>query len=212
MNILIAEDHLVVRMGATLLINTIYPSAQIVEVADFESTLAALSQQPFDLLLLDLNIPGGDTIRMIEAAKLRQQGIQILIFSGYDEQLYGLRCLRAGANGYLHKDASATDIRNAIEKVLSGGRYISEQIQQQLLEGTTDGENQQGELSSLSDRELEVMHLMMKGHSATEIKSILHLQSSTISTYKSRIFEKMGVANLIELAGKIKFQNTSPGR
>ncbi len=204
-SILIAEDHSIVRLGTIVLIRELYPDAQITEADTFDEAMQWLQQQQFDLLLLDIHIPGGDNLQMVEAVKVRQPDIPILIFSSYDEQLYALRYLQAGAYGYLQKESAAEEIRTAIRQVINREKYVSSRMQKHLLNHLLDPKrNQSDPMENLSNREIEVMQLLIKGHSPTEIKGILNIQYSTISTYKERIFEKMNVTNVIELADKIR--------
>src|SRR5690349_7153195 len=117
-NILIAEDHGIVRVGTTLLVKELFVTVQVDEAGDFNKTLKMLGEKTYDLLILDINIPGGNTFNMIEVARLRQKDIPILIFSSYDEELYALRFLEPGATGYVSKDAPTDEIKNAIKKVI----------------------------------------------------------------------------------------------
>lgn len=206
LHILIAEDHGIVRLGTRLLIKEMYPKAIVAEAANFKATLQLLEQQAFHLLLLDINIPGGDSIQMIQAVRSRQADIPILILSSYDESIYAIRYLKAGANGYLQKESEPQEIKTAIHKVLHKQAYASQAVQQQLFQSLSVTRNPQSalQLKNLSDREIEIMHLLAKGASPTEIKNKLNIQLSTISTHKARIFEKMEVSNIIELAEKLK--------
>ncbi|MDF2380656.1 response regulator transcription factor [Nostoc ellipsosporum NOK] len=205
--ILIAEDHSVVRMGTAMLIREQYPDAVIREAETFDEVVEVLAREPLDLLLLDIHIPGGDNLQMVEAVKLRQPELPILIFSAYDEQLYAIRYLKSGAQGYLKKTAPPDEIKTAIRKVLSGEKYISKIVQEQLVEQLLDPSKKQEGLSSLSNREVEVMQLLVKGASPAEIKSTLNIHDSTISTYKAKIFEKLNVTNVIELAEKVRLMD-----
>lgn len=205
--ILIAEDHSVVRMGTAMLIREQYPDAVIREAETFDEVVDILAKGPLDLLLLDIHIPGGDNLQMVEAVKLRQPGLPILIFSAYDEQLYAIRYLKSGAQGYLKKTAPPDEIKAAIRKVLGGEKYISKLVQEQLVEQLLDPTKKQEGLSSLSNREVEVMQLLVKGASPAEIKSTLNIHDSTISTYKAKIFEKLNVTNVIELAEKVRLMD-----
>lgn len=205
--ILIAEDYSVVRMGTILLIGELYPEAQIAEVETFDEVLKELDKCFFDLLLLDIHIPGGDNLQMIEAVHLRQKGLAILVFSSYEEQLYAIRYLQAGARGYLQKRSSPGEIKKAIQTVLNGGKYMSKEVNEQLLNRMLEPGNKGDDISTLSNREIEVMKLLAKGASASEIKAVLNIQDSTISTYKTRIFEKLNVSNVIELAEKLRLLN-----
>jgi len=205
--ILIAEDHSVVRMGTAMLIREQYPEAVIREAETFDEVVEILAKESLDLLLLDIHIPGGDNLQMVEAVKLRQPNLPILIFSAYDEQLYAIRYLKSGAQGYLKKTAPHDEIKAAISKVLNGEKYISKIVQEQLVEQLLDPSKKQEGLSSLSNREVEVMQLLVKGASPAEIKSTLNIHDSTISTYKAKIFEKLNVTNVIELAEKVRLMD-----
>jgi two-component system invasion response regulator UvrY len=202
---LLAEDHSVVRMGITLYIRALYSNATITEAVTFDETIKELNKGSFDLLILDINIPGGDNLEMIGAIRLRQPDIAILIFSSYDELIYGPAYLKAGVNGYLSKTSYAEEIQFAIQKILNGERYMSAAIQEKLLDDLLNQKkNTQGNTVSLSHREMEVMNLFIKGATAKDIKTLLNISDSTISTHKANIFEKMQVTNIIQLAEKVK--------
>lgn len=203
---LIAEDHSVVRMGTIFMIRSLYPDAVIAEAETFDDAIAQLQVRSFDLLLLDIHIPGGDNLQMVEAVKLRQPDISVLIFSSYEEQLYAVRYLKAGASGYLHKKSSTEAIKAAIARVLNGEKYISPAVQEKLLEEYLNPRKgkSSGTMALLSAREVEVMQLLVRGVSASEIKGMLNIHSSTLSTHKASIFEKMNVSNIVELAEKVK--------
>lgn len=200
--ILIADDHTVVRYGMARIILEMFPEAITAEAENFSELLTALDGQKFDLLVLDINIPGGNNLQMIDVIRLRQPQVKILIFSGYDEQVYALRCLQAGANGYLMKQSPEEDIRRALTAVLQKEKYSSPAVKQQLLNSMIEKKTQDNPLKTLTDREMEVLHQMVKGLTTANIAAHLSLQISTVSTYKSRIFEKMGVTNIVELVEK----------
>lgn len=204
--ILIADDHGIVRLGTSMLIKEMYPAAVIKETANFKATLQQLEQQHFDLLLLDINMPGGDDIRMIANIRLRQPDIPILILSSYDQEAYAMLYLKAGANGYLQKESGQEEIKAAIHKVIHKEMYVSNLVQQQLFRNISSARKDAGlnPLSELSGREMELMRLFAKGLSSTEIKNKLNIQLSTISTHKANIFQKMGVTNVVDLAEKLK--------
>jgi two-component system invasion response regulator UvrY len=203
--ILIADDHAIVRYGTALLMNQLFPTGHIAEAANFNEVLALLENQSFDLLILDINIPGGDNLQMIDVIRLRNPESKILIFSGYDEQLFAVRYLQAGVNGYLMKDSSQQDLKTAVQAVLKNDIYTSKEIKQQLLQNIAGKKAQtDNPLQSLSDREAEVIQLLTKGYGIAEISKLLHLQISTVSTYKTRIFEKMNVDNIVALVEKVR--------
>jgi len=118
-NILLAEDHPVVRMGMVLLLKEIYPQLIVEEAATTDDILKNLCEKKFDLLLLDINIPGGNSTRIIKTIKLTQPSIPILVVTGYDEEMYAIRYLKAGVEGYIQKDSNPSEMKKAIQKVLN---------------------------------------------------------------------------------------------
>jgi len=204
-NILIADDHEIVRVGTTLLVKEIFNTATVEQTDDFNKALQLLDKKNYDLLILDVNIPGGNTFDMIGLARLRQKDVPILVFSSYDEQLYSLRFLEEGANGYISKDASSDMVKKAIKTVLEKKDYVSNEVQEQLLNIFKDKKGKQSsDLALLSNREIEIVRLLIRGIGTKEAGQILNLRKNTISTYKARIFKKLQVNNVIELADKIK--------
>jgi two-component system, NarL family, invasion response regulator UvrY len=208
--ILIADDHSIVRYGTALVAKEILPTGTIREARNFDELLKLLDSHTFHLLVLDINIPGGNYLQMIDVIRLRQPDIKILIFSGYDEQLYALRYLQAGADGYVVKQAPEGELKIAIQTILNNDKYISPAIKQNLINGLAAPKaSSQNPLTSLSNREMEVMQQLIKGATIAEIGHALSLQISTVSTYKSRIFEKMEVNNIVALVEKVKLYDPS---
>jgi two-component system invasion response regulator UvrY len=208
--ILIADDHSIVRYGAALVVKELLPAGTIREARNFDELLKLIDTQAFDLLILDINIPGGNYLQMIDVIRLRQPGIKILVFSGYDEQLYALRYLQAGADGYVVKQAPEGELKTAIQTILNNDKYISPAIKQHLINGLSTPKAGSGNpLNNLSNREMEVMQQLIKGATIAEIGHTLSLQISTVSTYKSRIFEKMEVNNVVALVEKVKLYDAS---
>lgn len=208
--ILVADDHTIVRLGVTHIISTLTLPTTIKEAETFDQVITMLDEQPYDLLILDINIPGGNSLQMIDAVKLRQPKIKILIFSGYDEQLFAINYMQAGADGYLVKYSPEDEIRNAILTVLNHQKYMSAGTREQMLNMlNTHKEPALNPLSTLSGREVEVMNLLTKGIPVAKIAEMLHLQVTTVSTYKTRVFEKLGITNIVELLEKVKMYSTS---
>lgn len=203
--ILITDDHGIVRHGIKLLIKDMLPDAIIYEAENIDQMISMLKLRPYDLLILDINIPGGNTTQMMDQARLRRSDLKILIFSAYDERLYATRYIQAGANGYLHKHTSEQEIRDAIYAVLHHGRYVSSSLQSFLMESFIQKKDQpENPLLLLSNREIEVAELLVQGMGGIEISTSLSIQMSTVSTYKKRIYEKLGVANVAELIEKFR--------
>ncbi|MGX5819244.1 response regulator [Chitinophaga lutea] len=205
-SVLVSEDHAIVRFGITTIIKDLLNPVKVVEAADFDETIRHLSEQPFDLLILDINIPGGNNLQMISAVRLRQPNIRILIFSGYDEQVFGINYIQAGADGYLEKHAPEEEIRRAILAIAENGKYLTPGIRTRLFDhgGHHGLQPAPNPLLTLSGREKEVMQLLSKGMSIMNIARELNLQVTTVSTYKSRIFEKLNISNVIELAEMVR--------
>jgi DNA-binding NarL/FixJ family response regulator len=208
--LLIAEDHTMARYGTKLLLKELLPNAEINLAINFEQLLQQLTQHPFDLLILDINIPGGDNLQMIDVIRLRQTSVKILIFSAYDEQVYAIRYLQAGVNGYIMKNATENEMKEAILTVLKKDIYISPNIKQKLLFNVPDKKAGSNPLQALSNRETEVMQQLIKGTTLSGIAQKLSLQTSTVNTYKTRIFEKLDVSNVIELLQKIQLYQNRP--
>lgn len=211
-NVLIADDHAIVRLGMKQIICSL-PGAMIVtDAKTFDEAISLIEAQAFDLLILDINMPGGNNLQMIYAVKLRQPGIRILVFSAYDEILHALNYIKAGADGYIEKNSPDEEFKTAINAVLTGEKYISKAVREQLIgKFTGQQEHHSNPFTVLSPREIEVMNLLAKGLPLIKIAEILHLQLTTVSTYKTRIFEKVGVTNVIALMEKAQMhQVTTP--
>lgn len=208
--ILIADDHSIVRYGTSFVIKELLPTGTIREAHNFDQALKLLDTDRFDLMVLDINIPGGNNLQMIDVIRLRQPHVKILIFSGYDEQLYALRYLQAGADGYVVKQAPEGELKMAIQTIQNNDKYISHTVRQSLLNGLSAKKAlSHNPLASLSNREMEIMQQLVMGAAVAEIGAALGLQISTVSTYKSRIFEKMKVNNVVELADKVRLYDPS---
>lgn len=212
--VLVSEDHAIVRFGVTAIIKDIIQPVKVVEAVDFDETIRRLSEETFDLLILDINIPGGNNLQMINAVRLRQPNIAILVFSGYDEQMFGMNYIQAGANGYLEKHAPEEEIRRAILTMAESGKYLTPGLRSRLMEQTGHGNrpaagDSNNPLLSLSGREKEVMQLLARGMSVMNISRALNLQVTTVSTYKGRIFEKLNITNVIELAEMVRLYSHS---
>lgn len=205
--ILITDDHDIVRLGASIVIKETIPDAVIYQATDFKETLKLLKDRKYEMLLLDINMPGGNNIRMIQDVLSIQPDVKILVFSSYEENIYALRYLQAGASGYIHKNSTKEDLKNAIKSVLKKGRYMSPEVSNLYLETLTAGKSSQvsaNPLNLLSNREMDVAKLLVKGLSIAEVSKTLGLKTSTISTYKTRIFEKLQLENIRELIEKFR--------
>ena len=198
--IIVAEDHPLILMGIQHLLMEHMPTAVVTTTGDFNKALALLEKQKYDLLIMDINLPGGDKVGMISSVRMKQPKIPILVCSSYDEQLYALPFLKAGANGYISKTAMNDEFKQAIDSVISGKIYASPSVMEQVFGQLFNSKgNPESIADKLTDKELEVAKLLAKGLSTKAISEHIHLSSSSVSSYKAKIFEKLGVSNIIEL-------------
>jgi DNA-binding NarL/FixJ family response regulator len=206
--VIVADDHGIVRRGIINIIRENWGAINILQAETFEQALFHL-HKPADLLILDINMPGGNKVGMLEIVKKLQHTIKILMFSSYDEQMFALRYIQAGANGYLNKNSDELDIVKAIQTVMDGRKYVSQEMKDSLLDlHFNNNEHGLNPLSVLSNRELEVALHLSKGMGVLEISKMMDLRMGTISTFKARTFEKLGVKSIVELAEKFKLYSS----
>lgn len=200
--VLIADDHSIVRLGASIIIKEVLKTEDIVHAESYGEVQSKIKEAQYDLLILDLNMPGGNNIRMVQEILNLQPEIKILVFSSYDEQIYALRYLEAGAMGYLNKSTSMLELRDALERLQEGKRYMSDSVRDQYIEILTKSKtevNKNNPLLTLSDRETDVAKQLIKGYGVVDVAKAMELNPSTVSTYKSRIFKKLNIKNIPEL-------------
>ena len=195
--ILIADDHPVVRRGLKQIVAEIPGMADADEAADGWEALSKVRAGDYDVVLLDITMPGKDGIDVLTQLKYEKPRLPILVLSMHPEEQFAVRALRAGASGYLTKESAPDELVTAIQKVLSGGKYVSPSLAEELASVIQQSEKLPHK--SLSNREYQVMCLFASGKTATEIAKGLSLSVKTISTYRSRILEKMGMKNNAEL-------------
>jgi len=195
---LIADDHSIVRQGISLLIKELFFNAKIYQSGTFKETLNVLKDTKIDLLVLDINFPDGNSLNILSETKTLQPELKILIFSAYEEDLYALRYLNAGASGYLNKGSNEDEIKQALQSMMVSGKYITQNIKDRILESYIS-KKPLNPLEQLSNREVEVARLLIKGFGNMEIAELLQIKKSTVSTFKNRIFEKLEIVNLAEL-------------
>jgi len=199
---LLVDDHEIVRNGLKMVLKEFYPSCITDEANDEAQAMNFLKQQDYDLAILDIHLPGSDSIRLTEFIGRRNNRTRVLIYSMGQESIYARRLIKAGASGYVSKNSKLGDLRQAIETVLNGRTYLSQEVIEQLANdlGQPQKENP---FESLSSREFEVATLLMAERSITTISEILGIGVSTTATHKARLFEKLrikSVAELIKLA------------
>lgn len=196
--ILIADDHAVVRKGLRQILLEEYPSAKIGEVADAESLLAEVTKDKWDIVICDMNMPGRSGLDALTQIKQLAPQLPVLIMSMYPEDQYALRVLKAGASGYLGKDNIHEDIIRAVQTVQLGKKFITPTIAEKLANALGENNSLQPH-ETLSDREFDVFKLLASGKAVSDIAMQLSLSATTVSTYRSRIMEKMNMRTNAEL-------------
>jgi two-component system, NarL family, invasion response regulator UvrY len=194
--VLLVDDHDVVRKGIRAILEDRFASITICEASSGDEALAALSA-PFDAVVLDLSMPGRSGIDLLAEVKHRHPRLPVLIMSLHGEEQFAVRALRAGASGYLTKSAASEQLIAAFERIVRGGRYISETLAERL--AMAAGGETGAPHDRLSDREFEVMRGIASGESVGDIADRIHLSVKTVSTYRARLLEKMGMTSNAEL-------------
>ena len=196
--LIIADDHAIVR-GGLKQIFALAPDLEVVgEAVSGSEVLACLRQEPFDLLLLDLNMPGISGADLIQRVKAHRADLPILVLSMHNEPQVAARALKAGANGYITKDCEPDILLTAIRKVAAGGQYIAPELAEKMVFDATFTA-QRPPHSLLSARELEVFRLLTTGRSVNDIATELTISNKTVSTHKVRLMEKMNLASMADL-------------
>jgi two-component system, NarL family, invasion response regulator UvrY len=197
MNILVADDHAIVRKGLIELLHEEFPVLQVFEAGNSQQTMEILSQQIMDVILLDISMPGRNGIDTLK--QIRAQGIKapVLMLSMHPEDQYAIRSLKAGASGFINKETATEELRTAIRKILSGKKYISASVAEKLADMGEQGSKPAHEY--LSDREMQVLQKIASGKTVSEIATEISLSVNTISTYRTRLLEKLSLANNAEL-------------
>ncbi|MGK2860586.1 MAG: response regulator [Chitinophagaceae bacterium] len=198
LKILIADDHAIVRKGLKQLLLEEYPSASIGEVSDTEELISQVMNNGWDIVICDMNMPGRSGLDGLTHIKQISPELPVLIMSMYPEDQYALRVLKAGASGYLQKESIHDDIIKAIQTVKLGKKFITPSIAEKLADAYQNNNNKQPH-DLLSDREFDVFKLIAAGKTVTDIATRLSLSTTTVSTYRSRVLEKMSIKSNAEL-------------
>jgi DNA-binding NarL/FixJ family response regulator len=196
--IVLADDHTIVREGLKQLLGAAGDLDIVGEARDGHEVMERVRTLDFDLLLLDMSMPGKSGIELIKQVRAERPKLRILVLSMHEEHQYAVRAIRAGASGYLTKESATRQLVDAIRKVATGGAFISAEVAQQLALGAMP--DAKGPLhTTLSDREFEVFKLLVDGVSVSDIAERLHLSVKTVSTHKSNIMQKMNMSSPTEL-------------
>ncbi|WP_447599397.1 response regulator [Nitrospira sp. Nam80] len=198
MRILVVDDHAVVRHGVKQILVEHFTCSIIGEAQSAEDMFRQIQAGPWDMVILDIGMPGKGGLEALKELKRMQPKLPVLILSAYPEDQLALRLLRAGAAGYLSKDTAPRDLVHAMKKVLDGGRFISASLAD-LLAANLESGLEKPLHEQLSDREYQVMCLIAVGKSLKDIADELSVSVSTVNTYRARILEKMHARNNTEL-------------
>lgn len=191
--VLLADDHKIVRDGLRRILESVEGFEIAGEAADGDQALALVRQSAFDVAVLDMSMPGLSGIDLVKRLRIERPGMRLLVLSMHGELQYAARVLKAGASGYLGKDSAAEQLVGVLRKIAAGGVHIGEAAAAGLLSGERQAHQ------SLTDRELEVLRLLVDGDSPTAIADKLHLSVKTVSTHKSRVLEKLGLRSTADL-------------
>ena len=198
MKVLLIDDHALVRRGMISLLQEHFKEVEIGEAGDAKSGMMVLSQDQWDLVVVDISMPGRNGLELIEDIKRERPALPILVISTHPEKDYALRALKSGASGYVTKQSAADVLVTAVKRVIGGGRYVSQAFAEHLA-GTVAGISNGSSHENLSNRELLVLKLIASGKSIKEISADLALSAKTVATYRSRIAEKMNLSSNVDL-------------
>jgi len=196
--ILIADDHHVVRVGTSIIVKEAFQEVLIDFAATYDEVKQKLQAEDFDLIILDIDMPGTVYKSMIKEIKSIRNDVLILVFSSYEEDI-ALQYYKEGINGFLNKLSEPHEIISAIESIFQKGFYYSSYIMGQMVE------NQSSPVEILSEREFEIFKLLAQGNGNLEIANLLNVEESTIATLKRRLYKKLKISNLAQL---IKIYNS----
>jgi DNA-binding NarL/FixJ family response regulator len=196
--ILLVDDHEVVRRGLRDILAKEFKHARIVEAQDSVEAFGHLEREAWDLVLLDVNLPGRSGLDVLHDAKQLRPQTPVLVLSVYPEEEFALRALKLGASAYLNKQSASAELLAAIRKIMAGGKYLTATMAQNMADQLGEDFTREPH-EALSTRELEVLRMVAMGKTLKEIAAELALGEKTIGTYRSRIAEKMGLSSNVEL-------------
>ena len=191
--VLLADDHKIVRDGLKGILSATTDITVAAEASSGDEALKLVKANDYDVAVIDMSMPGLSGIDLIKRLKSEKPKLRLLVLSMHGEHQYAARALKAGASGYLNKDSAAEQLVSALRKIASGGVHISEAAAATLLSAEKTAHQ------DLSDREFEVLRLLVEGLGPTEIADRLHLSVKTVSTHKTRILQKLNLGSTAEL-------------
>lgn len=198
MSIIIADDHPVVRAGLRQILVESGEIRRIAEACDGQDLLEKLKKNRYDIILLDITMPGRNGLEILKELRVLYPSIPVLVLSVHPEEQYALRVIRAGAAGYLTKETAPENLLDAVRRIRGGKKYITQEIAE-ILAASLDERGDVAPHLRLSDREFETFRMIALGKSLTEIAGEMFLNVKTISTYRRRILDKMNMKSTAEL-------------
>ena len=196
--VLIADDHEIVRHGLRDILTTRLGKVALSEAKDAGETINLLIKEDWDLVLLDINMPGRDGLEVLAEAKRLRPKTPVLVLTAYPEEQFALRSFKLGASGYLTKQSATDELITAVKRVLAGGKYVTASLAERLAV-SLGGSDDQAPHEALSNRELQVLRLIAVGKSIKETAAELALSEKTVATYRTRISEKAGLKTNVEI-------------
>ena len=196
--VILCDDHAMIRRGIRDTLAEAVDIQVVAETGSYSEVREALRNTPCDVLVLDLNMPGRGGLEVLAALREEGSPVKTLVVSMYPEDQYAIRCLRAGAMGYLNKSADPAELINAIRTLMQGRKYVTPEVAQKLVDSLLSPEVESPH-ASLSERELQTLQKMASGRRLSEIAEELMLSPKTVSVYRARVLQKLNLSNNAEL-------------
>jgi DNA-binding NarL/FixJ family response regulator len=200
---LLADDHHIVRTGLSLIIKDEFSNAEIDECRNGDCVWKKIQHAAYDLLILDISMPGTDSLGLLNNIFAHKPNQKIMIFTMSSVAIYAKKYLALGVKGFINKEAEPSEVRHGIVAILNNRRYFGPDMKHIITEGDTDNQTITP-FDSLTIRELEIMNHLVEGKNVSEIAGLLFLHISTISTHKANIMAKLGVSNVVELTKMVE--------
>ncbi len=200
---LLADDHSIVRQGMEIVISDIVPNAKVYQTSSLHQVLELIESKGIEMAIIDAHFPDGNSLHILPQMKSVNPDIKILIFTGLEEELHGLKFIKAGADGYLSKLSEEEEVREAITTFIEKGEYFSALLRNLLLQFVYNPDLI-SPLNILTKREMEIAELYAEGYGNLEISNSLNIKQNTVSTIKKNIFEKLKIENIVELVELVK--------
>jgi DNA-binding NarL/FixJ family response regulator len=196
--LVLADDHAILREGLKQILLTQGDIEIVAEAQDGHEVMKRVRELEFDVLVLDMSMPGKSGVELIKQVKAERPKLRILVLTMHEEHQYAVRAIRSGASGYLTKEGASAQLVNALRKVAAGGAYITAEVAEQLALNAMPGAHGAPH-EALSDREFQVFRLIAEGKSVSDIAERLHVSVKTVSTHKANLMQKMGMSTTGEI-------------